>query len=66
MEKSEKDNPILRLLEFFKEAKRICKQPNKPYKFNCPLCGGDAVAVKASLNGHIHAACGKCNFQIMQ
>ncbi len=66
MEKSEKSNHIHGLLKFYNEAEQVCKETTKRYEFECPLCGGNAVAVKFSLNGHIHAACSKCSFQMIQ
>ena len=54
------------MLTFTKVAQETIKEPDKQYKFVCPLCGGEAVGEKAGNNNHIHAKCNKCNFSIMQ
>ena len=35
-------------------------------EFECPLCGETAKAIKASINGHAHAACEGCGMSFMQ
>lgn len=35
-------------------------------EFECPLCGKIAKAGKASINGHVHAACEGCGMNFMQ
>ena len=54
------------MLTFMKVAQETIKESDKQYKFICPLCGGEAIGGKASINNHIHAKCNKCNFSIMQ
>lgn len=45
--------------------------PNKPklwgitYTSKCP-CGGEIVAVRSTLNGHLCAKCEKCKFIMME
>lgn len=35
-------------------------------EFTCPVCGGKAVAVRSTYNGHIHASCSKCGSGVME
>ena len=42
------------------------KECDKSYEFVCPLCGGRAIAGKASCNGHHHAHCKDCGMSIME
>lgn len=55
-----------KMVTFMKVAQDVIKEVEKQYEFTCPLCGGDAIGGKASINNHIHAKCNKCNFSIMQ
>lgn len=55
-----------KMVTFMKVAQDVIKEVDKQYEFTCPLCGGDAIGGKASINNHIHAKCNKCNFSIMQ
>lgn len=60
------EKEFIKPFNLLKKAHEICKIPNKTYEFECPSCGGQARAGKASINGHIHARCDKCNISIMQ
>lgn len=55
-----------KMVTFMKVAQDVIKEVDKQYEFTCPLCGGDAIGGKASINNHIHAKCNKCNFSITQ
>ena len=61
------DNEALqKCFTFLFEASKVIINSDTPYEFTCPLCGGKAVGVKASINGHIHASCDGCGIKIMQ
>lgn len=57
---------IEEVLKLIEKAKEVCKEANKTYEFECPICGGQARAAKASINCHIHIRCDKCDTTIMQ
>ena len=57
---------ISKAINLMREAKVVCKEANKTYEFECPNCKCKAYAGKASINGHIHLRCDKCNISIMQ
>ena len=64
--KATEEEMAKKILLFMNTAKDVIKETDKQYKFVCPLCGGEAVGGKVSINNHIHAQCNKCNFSIMQ
>lgn len=52
-------------LKFYNKANEICKQKYKQYEFECPICQGQALAIKQNFNGHIRAVCNQCNLRMM-
>ncbi len=34
--------------------------------FECPVCQSTAQAVKSEYNGHVHAKCKGCGFELME
>lgn len=52
-------------LEFFKAASEGLKK-GQARNFKCPLCNGQAIALKSSRNGHIHARCNDCGYTMLQ
>ena len=34
--------------------------------FECPVCQSTAQAVKSEYNGHVHAECKGCGFELME
>ena len=41
-------------------------KPGSQKEFDCPICGGQAYASRASNNGHLHARCDNCGIVVMQ
>lgn len=56
---------VTKVIEFLDVASQATSD-NDYAEFECPICGKYAVARKASLNGHIHAACAGCGMDLMQ
>lgn len=51
--------------KFIEAAAEAVQEDNHPTEFICPLCGGAAVAARAT-NGSLHAQCNGCDTLIMQ
>lgn len=51
---------------FMQEMSRVCEEPEKDYVFTCPICGGEAHAIMARINGHHHGYCKGCDMTIME
>lgn len=66
MEKTRINNKFQDYLKFYNKANKVCKEVYKQYVFECPICQGNAVAIKSKLNQHIRAFCNKCNLQMKQ
>lgn len=49
----------------FVNAAHAATEDKERAKFECPLCGATAQAVKAS-NGHVYAQCKKCRMSFME
>jgi len=60
------DKEIEEFLNFMQVANDSCKERGKIYEFECPICKGKAKVSKASVNGHIHARCEKCDMKVIQ
>lgn len=60
------DKEIEDFLKFMTVASDTCKERGKRYGFNCPLCEGEAGAIKSSYNGHLWAKCNKCGMTVIQ
>ena len=60
------DKEIKDFLKFLKIANDTVKEKGKMYEFECPLCKGQAEAIKSNYNGHLHAQCKKCDMVIME
>lgn len=59
------DKKIQKILVFSEsahDAVRDCRQAC----FTCPVCGGQALAVKSLNDGHIRAKCNKCKMNFME
>lgn len=55
-------NKVRDFLDAAMEATKDCNYA----EFQCPLCEKTAHAGKASINGHVHAACDGCGMNFMQ
>lgn len=60
------DKEIEDFLKYSKVANEVCKEKGKGYDFKCPLCGGNAKAIRNTYNGHLWSRCGKCEMVVMQ
>jgi len=62
-----KDDKALEILfKFISIANEVIVDRGKAYNFECPVCGGNAMGIKAETNGHLHAICEGCGIKIMQ
>lgn len=52
--------------KFINKANEVCVERGKFYDFECPLCKGQAKAIKSSYNGHLHAECKQCDMLVME
>lgn len=55
-------NKVRDFLDAAMEATEDCDYA----EFQCPLCKNTAYARKASINGHVHAACNGCGMNFIQ
>ena len=53
-------------IKFINKAYEVCVKKGILYDFECPICKGNARAVKDNYNGHLHAECKQCDILIMQ
>lgn len=60
------DKEIKDTINFIKVANDVCKEKGKMYEFQCPICNGQAKAIKSDYNGHLHAKCEECDLTIME
>jgi hypothetical protein len=60
------DKEVKEFLKFIEVANDICKERGKEYKFECPICKGNAHAIKSDYNGHLWAKCEKCDMNVQQ
>lgn len=56
---------IEKIFKFVKEASKDLEKGERK-KFTCPLCNGNAEALKSPSNGHLHARCNDCGYSIIQ
>lgn len=68
MSKTDKieDKEIEDFLNYIEVANNVCKEKGKLYLFECPLCKGEAEAIKSDYNGHLWSKCKKCDMNVMQ
>ena len=57
---------IEEFFRYIKSADKAIKEKGKMYDFKCPLCGGNAKAIRNTYNGHLWSRCGKCEMVVMQ
>ena len=60
------DKEIEEFLKFLKVADEVCKEKGKMYDFKCPLCSGNAKAIKNTYNGHLWSKCENCDINVIQ
>ena len=60
------DEEIEETLKFIQIEEEICKKKGIEYKFECPICKGQANAIKSTYNGHLWAKCDNCDMQVIQ
>ena len=63
-DKESKD--IQEFLQYLKAADNVCEERGKVYSFECPICGGNATAIKNSGNGHLWSKCDGCDMFVIQ
>jgi len=56
--------------EFFAFMKAVSENASKEWgkavEFVCPICGGRAMVIRSTYNGHINAKCESCGMSFMQ
>ncbi len=64
----EDDFDIKAVIAFLLAAKKAgeSRSSDVPFEFPCAICGGQAEAVLASANGHVHAHCRHCGMNVME
>ena len=55
-----------RMMAFVEVADGVCEKCDTIYTFVCPICQGEAKAIKTSYNGHLRAKCDSCGYAMMQ
>lgn len=66
MEQTRISNRFQDRLKFYNTANKVCKEIYTQYEFECPICQGQAQAIKESFNGHIRAICNNCDIRMKQ
>ena len=60
------ENKLQQAAHMMAQMTKECTEVGKTYEFTCPECGAVLYASKNAYNGHLHAACSKCDFYMME